>query len=140
MLGSRNNFFKKPKPHLKELREAVNTLLIIKGVNPVRFLTAYDFFVFHPLEFDGATIVKDLDDLPNLDLSALVHDYEYINELPKYKGVKWLLVKIKMDWQYARNMELLGKGITIPYARALGLIITTPIYWLIKKYKEWREH
>lgn len=135
MFGSRNNFFKKPKAQLRAYRNKVLTLLSYKAMDSSKFLKAYDYFVFNPEQFDGATIVKDLDDLPNLDLSALVHDYDYIVELPKYKRIKWLVEKTKMDWQYARNMELLGKGITIPYARALGLIIITPIYWLIKKFK-----
>lgn len=135
MFWSRNSFFKQSKATLKTLRHQVSTILVFKSIEQVRFLTAFDFFVFNPSEFDGATIVKDLDDLPNLDLSAMVHDYYYIKILPHYKGLKWLKEKIKMDWQYGKDMELLGKGITIPYSRAIGLILTTPIYWLILKFR-----
>ena len=135
MFGSRNNFFKKSKEQLRAYRNKVLIVLNYKDINNSKFIKAYDYFVYNPKQFDGATIVKDLDDLPNLDLSALVHDYEYIVELPKYKRFKWLKEKTKIDWRYARNMELLGKGITIPYARAIGLIIITPLYWLITKFK-----
>lgn len=33
----------------------------------------------HPNKFDEATIVKDLVDIGELDLDAMVHDYDYIN-------------------------------------------------------------
>jgi hypothetical protein len=138
MFWSRNKFFHKSNEQLKIYRVKVKTLLSYKCIDNTKFIQAYDYFVFHPTEFDGATIVKDLDDLPDLDLSALVHDYDYIVELPKHIRLKWVLEKTKMDWQYAKNMEQLGKGITIPYSRALGLIITTPIYWAIKKIQKWR--
>jgi hypothetical protein len=65
----------------------------------------------------------------------MVHDYQYIVQLPKYKGIKWLVKKIEFDWRYGRNMELLGKGITIPYSRTIALILSTFFYWLMVKCK-----
>jgi hypothetical protein len=132
MFWSKSTFFNQSKKLLAQKRIDVVNRLSMQGVPNERFLKAYDFFVYNPNEFDGATIVKDLDDIKGLDFSAMAHDDFYINELPKYSGFKWIKQKIKADWQYGRDMELLGKGISTPYLRAIGLIVSTPIYWIIK--------
>ena len=62
----------------------------------------------HPSEFDGATIVKDLVDIEELDLDAMVHDYEYINGANRNFIKKW-----KADIKYIKNMERNGKGIRV---------------------------
>ena len=62
----------------------------------------------HPSEFDGATIVKDLVDIEELDLDAMVHDYEYINGANRNFINKW-----KADIKYIKNMERNGKGIRV---------------------------
>ena len=133
MFWSKSDFFKQSKLDLKFKRDFVSDILNYKGLKNDYFLKAYDYFVVNPTEFDGATIIKDLNDIQDLDLSALVHDYQYIVELPKHKGLKWLKEKTKMDWLYGRNMELLGKGIWTPYLRAILLILITPIYCIIVK-------
>ena len=62
----------------------------------------------HPSEFDGATIVKDLVDIEELDLDAMVHDYEYINGANRSFIKKW-----NADIRYIKNMEANGKGIRV---------------------------
>lgn len=133
MFWSKSDFFKQNIETLIKKRKEVIFLLDAKEISSKYYLSAFDYFVINPTEFDGATIVKDLKDIKGLDLSAMVHDYQYIVELTKYKGISWLKVKTRMDWNYGRSMELLGKGI-YPYTRSIGLIISTPIYWVIKQF------
>lgn len=128
-------FFKQDKQTLINKRNEVIALLRFKGVDDSLFLKAYDFFVDNPKEFDGATIVKDLNDIKGLDLAALVHDYRYIIDLPKYKGLKWLKIKTKYDFEYGRNMELLGKGIYY-YNRFIALLLSTPFYIIYKIFSK----
>lgn len=138
MFWSKSSFFKQPQNVLNDKFNHVIALFGHKGFREDQyslFLTAYRYFIDHPSQFDGATIVKDLYDIKGLDLSAMKHDYIYLTTLPKFKGLEWLRIKIKYDWQYGRDMELLGKGITTPYARAIGLILSTPIYWVMTKIK-----
>ena len=134
-----NKFFLQPPEVLTEKRKDVIEYLRIKGLDNARYLKAYDYFAIHKKEFDGATIVKDLDDLPNLPLAALEHDYHYLTTLasvPWYKLLKWLKTKARLDWQYARDLESLGRGTWIPYTRAVFLILTSPLYPLFKLYKK----
>lgn len=135
MFFSKSNFFFQSVERLKYFRNNVLTLLNLKEIDAAKFLKAYDYFVINPSDFDGATIVKDLQDLPRLDLSALVHDYEYIVNLKKYKGLEWLKYKVKIDFKYGKDMEALGKGI-YHYIRVVGLILSTPFYWLMIKFKK----
>jgi hypothetical protein len=137
MFWSKSDFFKQTPFDLQREKQNIVSLLEIRDLKHIisGFLEAYDYFVANPTEYDGATIVKDLHDIKGLDLSAMMHDFNYIVELPNYRGFSWLKAKIKFDWLYGKNMEMLGKGITIPYSRSIGLIISTPIYWVYKKVK-----
>lgn len=132
MFWSKSNFFKQDQDTLSGLKNIVSSILFHLNVPENNILKAYDFFTKNPTKFDGATIVKDLVSIRGLDLAALEHDYNYIVELPKYKGISWLKKKIEFDWLYGKRMEQLGKGI-YPYNRSIGLILSTPIYWIIKK-------
>mgnify|MGYP003643492217 CR=1 FL=1 len=136
MFWSRNNFFSQNDFTLAKKRIHVKRVCDYKGIDATRYLESYDFFLANRDQFDGATIVKDLDDINNLDFSALRHDFEYSVELKKRKGLKWLCYKIKIDWKYGRDMEVLGKGIITPYSRAIGLIISTPIYLAILLFRK----
>ncbi len=127
-------FFKQDKQTLIQKRNEVKALLRFKGIDNSMFLKAYDFFVANPKQFDGATIVKDLNDIKGLDLAALVHDYRYLVDLPRYKGLKWFKIKTKYDFEYGRNMELLGKGI-YHYIRFIALFLSTPFYLIYKLTK-----
>lgn len=135
MIFDRPKYFLMSKSFLEMKRRDIYELLILKRIHVNRFLEAFDYFMIHKFEFDGATIVKDLCDIPGLDLSAMIHDFEYIVNLKKRKGFDWLRYKFKVDFNYAKDMERLGKGILIPYSRFVALILTTPIYWVITKIK-----
>jgi hypothetical protein len=62
-----------------------------KGIllNKLQYIKAFDY-LGKPDDFDGATIVKDLMDVPGIDLT-LLHDYHY--------GVCNAGVNLKMKWQ-----------------------------------------
>lgn len=124
MLGSKNNTFFKRPTMLKVLRGKVEQLLELKerSYKDIQdYLQAFDFFVKNPTKFDGATIVKDLNDLPNLDLDAMLHDYEYIQGANLNFIKKW-----KADIRYICNMEKQGKGIRV--ARFIILTLIGIIY------------
>ena len=111
MLGSKNNTFYKSKTDLDNLYYDMDVLLRIKGRSDndvLKYKRAFNFFRTFPFKFDGATIVKDLNDLPNLDLDAMLHDYEYLCGANKSFIRKW-----KSDFHYIRNMEKNGKGIRV---------------------------
>ncbi len=133
MLGSKSTYFK--TGDLVQKRKDVITYLRLKGLSHLNnyFLEAFDFFVVNPDEFDGATLVKDLNDIKGLTLSAMRHDYDTIMLLPKFTKLKWVKYNIIYAWHYGKNLELMGKGIWTPYFRAIGLIVATPLYWLLKK-------
>lgn len=126
MLLSKNSFFKQKAFVLKRKREVVKKYLEFKEVNPSIYLEAYDYFCENKLSFDGATIVKDLDDIPELDLNAMLHDYRYITDFGVFKKFRW-------DWEYYQGMDDLGKGYRTGRYIALTLssIFFTP-YKLLK--------
>lgn len=120
MFGSKNNTFYKSKAELDLLEYDMSQLLLLKGRNIediVDYKRAFEYFRIFPFKFDGATIVKDLNDLPNLDLDAMLHDYEYIRGANKDFVKKWYC-----DMRYIRNMEKNGKGIRIFRLLLLTLI------------------
>ena len=76
---SKSNFFLQDRETLAEKRHQVIMVLRFKGLNTQeinKFTEAYDYFRNNPKKFDGATIVKDLNDIKGLDLKAMLHDYE----------------------------------------------------------------
>lgn len=111
MFGSKNNTFYKTRHELDDLYANMTMLLFLKGrtENEIwKYKRAFTYFCTFPHKFDGATIVKDLNDLPNLDLDAMLHDYEYLCGANKdFKR------KFKADFDYIRNMEKNGKGIRV---------------------------
>ena len=122
MLGSKSNFFSKTPEELKSLKNNVATILNIKGhtyIEALVYLKAYDYFCLNCNDFDGATIVKDLQDLPHLDLDAMLHDYQYLvqNVASTFK-TKWY-----SDWMYAKGQERKGKGQYSSFSRFVGLTL-----------------
>lgn len=121
---SRSKFFLQDDYALDMYRDAVEKLLHIKGrtINEVNiYLNAYDFFCKYTHKFDGATFVKDLYDIPGLDLDAMVHDYDcLVGANRNYK--LWY----KAVWNYYENMRKQGKG-NRP-GRLLGLSIIGLLY------------
>lgn len=137
---SQSNFFLQDDYTLEMYREKMVILLQIKNRTASeisRYCEAYDFFCKFTTKFDGATFVKDLYDIPNLDLDAMLHDYECLiganrNYIFWYKAV----------WNYFENQRKQGKGnrpgrliglsiigvFFVPYCAAL-----TPKYYPLKK-------
>jgi hypothetical protein len=111
MFGSKNNTFFKSKTELDLIEYDMSQLLLLKGrsiEDIVKYKRAFEYFRIFPHKFDGATIAKDLNDLPNLDLDAMLHDYEYLQGANKSFIKKW-----HSDFMYIKNMERNGKGIRV---------------------------
>lgn len=120
MFWSKNNTFFKSKSKLDNLYYDMDVLLRIKGRSEderLKYKKAFNYFRAFPFKFDGATIVKDLNDLPNLDLDAMLHDYEYL-----CGANKSFVRKLNADFDYIRNMEKNGKGIRVVRFILLTLI------------------
>lgn len=118
----RKKYFKKDKSTLDKIRFDISILLGLKGYNESEigiYLKAFDYFTEFPNNYDGATIVKDLCDLPNLDLDAMLHDYQY----DFYGSAKSFKTKFYSDWIYAKGQERKGKGSYSSFSRFLGLCV-----------------
>jgi hypothetical protein len=83
------------------------------------YLEAYDYFCDNPNDFDGATIVKNLNIIPNLDIWAMIHDYIYI----KYNVSSNIKYKWYADLIYATEMEKMGCSAYSTWSRFIGLTI-----------------
>jgi hypothetical protein len=127
MLGSKSTYFSQSFEKLTVDRAKVNLLLLYKGYNQDQvniYLKAFDYFSKNTLEFDGATLVKDLVDIPGLDLDAMLHDYQYI-----FYGVgSSFSLKFKSDWIYAKGQERKGKGQYSAFSRFIALTIIGLIF------------
>lgn len=120
MFWSKNNTFYKTRTELDDIYYNMDVLLRLKGRSEndvLKYKKAFTYFRTFPHKFDGATIVKDLNDLPNLDLDAMLHDYEYLKGANKSFVRKW-----RADFDYIRNMEKNGKGIRVVRFILLTLI------------------
>ena len=93
---------------------------------------AYDYFCENPKSFDGATIVKDLIDIPGLDLDAMLHDYMYLT----YGIAANFYTKWKADWLYAKGQERKGKGQYSAFSRFVGLTIIGIAFVPYTNYKK----
>jgi hypothetical protein len=134
MLGSENHFFNQDSKVLQVLRKDVNYLLVIKGYNYKQvdiYLKAYDYFILNPKDFDGATLVNDLCDLPNLDLDAMLHDFHYL----VYNVAANLKYKQMADEIFKIGIERKGKSNYSGWTRKLGLWLATPYLILRAKNK-----
>lgn len=122
MLGSKSKYFHCSPGELSEKRKSLLDYLILKGYEISEasvYIKAFDYFCKFPSEFDGATIVKDLVDLPGLDLDAMLHDYHYLN----YRAATNFITKWKADWMYAKGQERKGKGQYSSFSRFVGLTL-----------------
>jgi len=120
MFWSKNNTFKKSSSELDVIFKNMQELLTLKNrsLDDIwLYKKAFLYFRNKPYSFDGATIVKDLNDLPNLDLDAMLHDYEYL-----IGANKSFVKKFKADIRYIKNMEKNGKGIRVVRFILLTLI------------------
>ena len=140
LVKSKSDFFKQDRETLAEYRYQLRMMLEYKGRSEEDidfYIEAYDFFCRFTTKFDGATIVKDLCDLPKLDIDAMVHDYECLIGANR-NFIKWF----KSAWRYFENMRKNGKGnqiIRFVLVCLAGLIFVpycalfTPRYYPIKK-------
>lgn len=124
MYGSKSDYFFKSIDLLKIQLKKMKLFLYLKEYNTPEqkvYARAFTFFMSNPEKFDGATIVKDLHDLPKLDLDALLHDYHFVvcNVASNFK-YKW-----KANWLYAKGNERKGKGLYSAYSRFAGLCIAS---------------
>jgi hypothetical protein len=128
MFGSKNDFFLQDSARLADRRDQLIFLLNnIWGRNYLvtkLYLEAYDFFCAEQIEFDGATIVKDLKSIPNLDIHAMLHDYLYV----KYN----VSVNVKYKWYadliYAKEMERMGSTYST-WSRFIGLTLFGGLFY-----------
>jgi hypothetical protein len=135
MFWSRNDFFNKTTIELSFYRREVFEFLKIKGYSLKQievYLKAYDYFCENPKKFDGATLVKDLVDIPRLDLDAMLHDYHYV----AYGIASNFYTKWKADWLYAKGQERKGKGQYSAFSRFVGLTITGIVFVPYSNYKK----
>lgn len=123
MFGSKSDYFKQSKEELTQCHEAMCELLCLKGysVNEISvYSRAFTYFIYNPEQYDGATIVKDLVDIPGLDTDSLLHDYHYI--------VCNVAASISMKWRadklYSKGNERKGKSLYAAYSRFIGLSIS----------------
>ena len=122
MLGSKSTYFTQSPRALSLKRRDINRLLLAKGYSfqqATIYLKAYDYFCMRTMDFDGATIVKDLCDILGLDLDAMLHDYHYL----VCNAGSNFITKFKADWMYAKGNERKGKGQISAYSRFVGLTI-----------------
>ena len=136
MFWSRDYTFYNDKETLEKYRKYLKVLLYIKGrdIKDIQeYLNAYNYFIIHPSEFDGATIVKDLVDFGELDLDAMLHDYDYIHGANRNFIKKW-----KADIKYIKNMEKNGKGIRVFRLLLLTIIGIIFVPYCFIKYKIFR--
>lgn len=123
MYGSQSDYFYKEEKELKILQKKMKLLLYLKGYTTPEqkvYAKAFSFFILNPHKFDGATIVKDLHDLPGLDTDPMLHDYHYV----VYNTGSSFYYKWKADWLFAKGNERKGKGIYSAYSRFVGLTLT----------------
>ena len=131
MFWSKDNTFYKSKEELQYLlNDIIKILTIKKNKNIEQYIIAFNYFVNNPSKFDGATIVKDLVDIGELDLDAMVHDYEYINGANRNFIKKW-----NADIRYIKNMEANGKGIRVFRFLILTLLGIFFVPYCYIKYK-----
>ena len=131
MFFSKDNTFYKSKEELEYLLiDIIKILTIKKNKNIEQYIIAFNYFVNNPSKFDGATIVKDLVDIEELDLDAMVHDYEYINGANRNFIKKW-----NADIRYIKNMEANGKGIRVFRFLILTLLGIFFVPYCYIKYK-----
>jgi len=127
---SKNDFFSQPREILTIKRQHLIQVLNDFEVKDIsRWLESYDAFKNYPnfYQYDGATIVKDIDTIYKYDAPASNHDYGYI-QIKKLSYFIWLVESFKLDIQYVKDMRTLQVDFITAYSRLIGLIIIKPFY------------
>ena len=131
MFGSKSDYFKQSKEELTQCHEAMCELLCLKGysVNEVSvYSRAFMYFIDNPTDFDGATLVNDLCDIPGLDIDALLHDYHYvICNVGASITYKWRADRLFFEGLKRKNKDGILYKLRITnypaYSRLLGLTV-----------------
>lgn len=123
MLGSESDFFYSNNEELDikknlmiEFLKNHKTSDEVVGI----YKDAFDYFIKNPENFDGATILKDVKVVPNLDIFAMLHDYLYIY---LNVSVNWKY-KFIADKIYAEEMERCGLPWEVTWVRFSLLLLT----------------
>lgn len=126
-LPSSNRYFYQDSSILREDRRSVDLYLQLKGYTLEQrdiYLKAYDYFVFHPEQFDGATMTEDLFDIGRLELGAMLHDYLYISFGASASfRYTWLADKLLRSEMGRMNKSTWNTGV-----RFFLLLIKTPCF------------
>lgn len=142
-MSSTNNYFTSQTNEelLEKRKELIQLLKKRFSMNYISgILEAYDYFIEHKTDFDGATIVPDLYDFYNIEISALVHDYIYL----KFNVASHLSSKRKADNLYKQMLinftplENDYERIKIAKRREKGLWVSSYLYWLFNQIKNGR--
>lgn len=111
VIGDSVNVFFSTKEELKDLKNHMLVLLEVKNRSKediALYLSAFSYFEAHPNSYTEGIVLKDLDDLPNLDLDTMVREYNYIQGANLSFSSKW-----KEDVRYIENMKKQGKGVRL---------------------------
>ena len=134
--NTKSTFFSQSRDVLADKRQLLIKVLEdfeIDLEKDKRWLRAFDSFRDLPsiFQYDGATIVKDLHTINGYDASAGNHDLWYI-ENKNLPFLKWVVKKIKADYQYGVDMRLLKIDYLTAWRRVIALWLSTFIYPLTK--------
>lgn len=131
---SKSNFFEQSRDTLAEKRQLLINVLEDRNIDKKEqgyILDIYNIFcqLDSIFKFDGATIVADIDTIKGLDVSAMVHDFEY--QIAQHKGFWYYLkAKVKADIDYAKRMRKLGVSWLTAWVRGFFLLLSTP-FWIL---------
>lgn len=101
------------------------------------YLSAYDYFVENPTDYDGATVVNELIDVygtlgyDSLDLDAMLHDWHYIY----FKAGTNLKYKKLADKIFRHGIKRKGKSKWSSWTRYVGLRIVSIPFVIFTKHK-----
>lgn len=136
MLGSKSDFFFSSEEVLKKTKKDMLNYLELHNTNEETiklYLDSYNFFIKNPTKFDGATILKDVEVIPNLDIWAMIHDYMYIH----YKAAANFKYKYYSDYIFSKELERTGQSWEVSWVRfgllTLSGILFTPYTYLSGK-------
>lgn len=131
---SKSNFFEQSRDTLADKRKLLISVLEDRNIDEKEqgyILDIYNIFcqLDSIFKFDGATIVADIDTIKGLDVSAMVHDFEY--QIAQHKGFwHYLKEKLKSDVNYGKRMRKFGVSWSTAWVRVFFLLLSTP-FWII---------
>lgn len=127
MLGSKSDFFFSPKEKLEKTKKVMIDHLLLHNTSDDIiniYLDAYDYFITNPSQYDGTTILKDIEVIPDLDIWAMLHDYLYVrfNVSVNFKQ------KYYSDIIFTKELERMGHSWEVSWIR-FGLLTLSGIFF-----------